>query len=312
MGHTRAVTALGSVINSRSNVTGGFLREKHSEETLVQFRKGLEGGDPIAAYALGRQLLRYGQDHDDRDEGYELLLQAYEVGFVEALNELGYFFLLDGHAYTDNERGLRYLDGSAARDNINGLHTLGLAYLGKLGAVAPDVPRAVDYLVRAAEGGHPIAPTFLGRIYAEGDGIRADAVKAVGWFDTGLSRGDPWGGTNAANVIFRDRPAGYTAYDGAVRAAKAAVLANPDASQQARRLLEQLPDRVLDGAAQQLLAELGQSVAVDGAFGSGSERAYRAILSETPEMGVASAPLPRLLTLARAHWARTSFRVDLF
>ena len=95
-------------------------------------------------------------------------------------------------------------------------------------------------------------------------------------------------------------------------AAKAAVLANPDAAKQARRLLEQLPDRVLDGAAQQIMVELGQNLVVDGAFGNGSERAYRAVLAETPEMGVASAPLPRLLTLARAHWVRTSFRVDLF
>lgn len=312
MGHTRAVTALGTVISIQKNLAGGYLREKESEETIAQFRKGFDLGDPLASYALGRQLLRYGEDFDSRNRGYELLLQSYEVGYVEALNELGFFFLLGGHEYTDKERGLRYLDGSAARDNINGLHTLGLAFLGKLGTVDRDVPRAVDYLVRAADGGHPIAPTYLGRLYADGEGVKADAVKAVGWYDTGLDRGDPWGGTNAANVIFRDRPTGFTAYDGAVRAAKAAVLANPDASKQARRLLERLPDRVLDGAAQQLMADLGKEVRVDGSYGPASERAYRALLSETPEMGVATAPLPRLLTLARAHWERTSFRVDLY
>ena len=155
-------------------------------------------------------------------------------------------------------------------------------------------------------------PSSIGRMYNAGDlpGGK-DYNKAVEWYDLSLSRGDAWGGANAAWVIAEQTPAGYTIYDAVVRAAKATALGNPAPSESAAKLLARLGKEPIAGGTQLLMKELGVDIEVDGAFGGGSLKKLNAFGAENG-VKFSKTPTKRLEQLAKIFWERSKFRVDLY
>ncbi|MDX8347394.1 caspase family protein [Cognatiyoonia sp. IB215446] len=313
LGHIRAYTGLAGLETIQSAVAGGFQVGEAPASALANYETAAANGDALGAYGLGRQLLRFGESDVAKDRGYELLLRAFDAGYVQALNELGaYHFNENGGGY-EPERGLRYFQEAAGRGSAFGYNNLGLIYTNGLGTIPRDLPLAIENLKAASDKSHPTAPTSLGRIYDGAEGFSADYQVAMEWYDLGLARGDPWGGANGAWIILNQTPDGYTNVDAAVRAAKAAALQNPDAAEQARNLLQPLSDRVLNAAAQTLLAEMGYlQSAIDGQFGTQSLSAYQQALDAYADIEAEREPQPRLISIARAYYKDPKFRVDTF
>ena len=312
LGHVRAWFALGDLVAEGDAIQGGKADEAISEEALRLYGNGVKYGDPYAYYALGKQLLRHSKNEILEQEGFKLLNRALELGHTFAMNELGFHFLKEGAPHFDAERGLRYLRESAERGDIYGYNNLGLVYEKGAGKVAAAPATAYEWYLKAAEGGHPYAPISIGRMYFNGQLGNADAKKAIEWYDKGLERGVGWGGANASWIIANRKPAGYRPGDAAMRAAKAATLRDPDAAKSARDVLADLPLRAKDEGAQMLLKELGQTITVDGVVGPQTLKAIEAFATTDTERAALSDPTERLLTLARAHWDRTKFRIDLY
>lgn len=311
--HIRAWYALGDLEAEGDAISGGKSNTAVSDEALRLFGTGVKLGDPYAYYALGKQLLRHTDNDVLEQEGFKLLNRALELGHTFAMNELGYHFLAKDTDHFDPERALRYLRESAARGDIYGYNNLGLVYERGAGTVVADPKAAYDWYVKAAEGGHPFAAVSVGRLYFSGDlAGGADAAKAIDWYDEGLSRGVGWGGANASWIIANRQPEGYTPGDAAVRAAKAATLRDPEAAQQARAVLDALPLRAKDAGVQMLLNDLGQQITVDGVVGPKTRAAIEPFASTDAERASLNDPTERLLTLARAYWKRTKFRIDLY
>ena len=312
LGHTRAYQGLGLLEIARIEATEGRLSGRAPDRALGYFAAGVERGDPYAYHSLGLQLLRHPREDDERRQGFELLSRALELGHTFSMNALGLYFLDASAPHYDAERGLRYLKGSAAREDIYGIANLGFVYANGVGGTAKDPAQAMSLFEAAAAGGHPTAPTSIGRLYFSGDlpgGV--NAARAIEWYDQGLARGDGWGGANAAWIIANRRPAGYAAHDAAVRAAKAATLRNPDAKAAALEVLTALPRAALDGGAQALLRDLGVEIEVDGAFGPNSQQKLDAFSAATG-LEVPGDPQGRVLALAGQYWKQTPFRVDLY
>ena len=313
LGHIRAYTGLAGLETIRSAIEGGVQRSKAPEAALANYETAAANGDVLGAYSLGRQLLRFDQSDAAQDRGYDLLLRAFDAGYVQALNELGaYHFNENGDGY-EPERGLRYFQEAAARDNSFGYNNLGLTYTHGLGTIPRDLSLGIANFRAAADKGHPTAPTDLGRIYDGTEGFTADYEVAMEWYDLGLSRGDPWGGANGAWIILNQSPAGFTDIDAAVRAAKAAALQNADAALQGDSLLQPLPDPVLNSAAQTLLVEMGHLQSpIDGQFGPLSRSGYQQALEGYPDIAAEDDPRLRLVSIARAYYKDPKFRVDTF
>jgi len=201
LGHTRAWVAIGNSI---------------ADEALAHYIIGVDQGDPYAFYALGRQLLRFETNADLRQQGFDLMMRALEVGHTFAMNELGYFYLDQESEWFDPDRGLRYLRESAARGDIYGFNNMGLVYCDGMGGATKNVQTAFDWFLQASTGGHPNAPGNIGLLY---------------------ERGDPWAGVGAAYVIQEQRPDGYASFNAAIFAAKSAALSDPDAKKEAIGLL---------------------------------------------------------------------------
>lgn len=309
-GHTRAWHALGTVAAARAQETGGAGSARMPDLALARFAEGVRLGDPYAYHSLGLQLLRHPRSLDETREGFALLSRALELGHTFAMNALGLYFLDPDADHHDAERGLRYLSESAERGDIYGFDNMGHATLAGLGGLAADPEAAREWFAKAAEAGHPTAPTSIGRLHATGRiGAGPDAAAAIGWYDIGLARGDGWGGANAAWLIANRTPPGYQPWDAAVRAAKAAVLRNREAAEAAEAVLAALPARALDGGVQALMRDLGTEIAVDGAFGPQSAAALTA-LAERAGRRMPGDRAGQLRELARMHWERTRFRID--
>jgi len=312
LGHTRAYYALGQLIATESSAQGGRGTGRLPDEALALFILGVDQGDPYAMYALGRQLLRYETSVELQTQGYQLMMRSLEVGHTFAMNELGYYYLEDESDHYDPARGLRYLNESAARGDIYGYYNLGLVYQYGLGGEAVNGEVARDWLVRAAEGGHPGAPTNLGVLYETGP-LPRDRELALNYYIQGLANGDGYGGTNAAWLLMDGLVAGYDRSDAAIFAAKAGALRDEKVQEFARQALANLNQGDQDRAAQRLINELGGTVEADGAFGPGSQAAMEAMaatLSVEPYQG--SDRVERLIWLAELVWQQSSFRVDLY
>ncbi|WP_137110068.1 caspase family protein [Rhodobacter sp. SY28-1] len=312
LGHSRASYAIGNAILNESRETGGATAEAAPEEALSYYREGVELGDPYAFYALGRQLVRFGETSQDRLRGYDLMMRALEVGHTYAMNELGYFYLDAESEYYDPARGLRYLNESAARGDIYGYNNLGLVYMNGLGGQEKDAKVALDWFTKAADGGHPNAPGNIGTLIASGALGKGDLGQAVEWFDKGLERGDANAGAYAAYLILTEGAGGLSPADAAYRAGRAAALRDTKAVDRARKVLEALPAEAVDEAAQHLLQSLGAAITPDGAFGEGSQAAYKAISEQHGDTSLEADPTERLIDIARIQWSTTPFRVDLY
>ena len=311
LGHTRAAYALGDLTAEAASAEGGRADEPAPPEALEFYAQGVEEGDPYAYHALGKQLLRNGRTEASRRHGFELLSQASELGHTFAMNELGYYFLDENSEHSDPKRGLRYLIESAARNDIYGYNNLGIVYDKGLGGAKPDPEKALQWYIKAFEGGHPYSAVNIGRMYYNGKFGESDPVTAIEWYDRGLQRGVAWGGANAAWIIVNDRPKGFSAADAAVRAAKAAVLRDADAADQARRLLQTLGVGPITVATQMLIREFEPSQVVDGVAG---RQTLAALASLSDAYGLPPPPddpLVRLLLLAKVYWRANGIRIDL-
>jgi TPR repeat protein len=317
LGHTRGWHALGLATYMRGFQTGGLSREvPMSEESRALLARGVIEGDPFAMYSLGRDLMRHGTTTVVQIEGYDLMTRAMEVGHTYAMTELARYYLDEESTYHDPERGVRYLQESAARGDIYGMNSLGFSFLDGEGGIVQDKARAAELFATAAEGGHPTAPYNLGLMYFDGDVTGSPAPEeAVALFQTGLERGHALSGAMGAYVIRAAQPEGYDAFDAGVMAAKGAALENSEFAPDALSQLTAMPGQVIDGAAQKLILELGGTLStVDGAFGPESDRAYAAVLEAR---GIAASeaktdPVERAIHLAGLVWDESPFRTDLY
>jgi TPR repeat protein len=313
LGYTRASYAIGNAIINEERETGGSHLQQAPDEALAYFREGVELGDPYAFYSLGRQMVRFGETDQEKLKGFDLMMRSLEVGHTFAMNELGYFYLDEESEYFDPDRGLRYLNESAARGDIYGYNNLGLVFMNGLGGKSKEPTVALDWFTKASDGGHPNAPGNIGQLIASGAlGNKYTLGEAVKWLDLGLERGDANAGAYGAYVILTEGAGGLGPVDAAYRAGRTAALRDPVSVERARKILEAIPAGSIDEAAQLLLQALGAEVNADGDFGAGSEAAYQSVAEKYGSTPVSSDPVERLVHLARIHWATTPFRVDLY
>ena len=312
LGHTRAIHGLGLIEVTKVAQTAGKDAGRAPDSALAFYRKGVERGDPYAYHSLGRQYLLYPKSGAEMREGFELLSRSLELGHTFSMNALGNYFLDDEARHFDVDRGLRYWRESAAREDIYGYANMAFVHQRGIGDVPQDLQKAFELYQKASDGGHPTAPSSIGRLYNSGDlPGGADFVKAVEWYDVGLSRGDGWGGANAAWVIAQKSPPGFTLFDSVVRASKALALGNQASHDSARDLLSRMNKKSIDGGTQQLMSELGVNITVDGAFGNGSRAKLNDLGNETGTR-FSSDPIERLEQLGKLFWERSKFRVDLY
>ncbi len=314
-GHIRAKYALASLLKTQRidrAVTKTPYDPERARELLEQ---GAAQRDPYSMHSLGQDLLRNGTTPEEKKRGFELLERSVELGHTFSMNELGIYYLRQNSDHYIPERGLRYLRASELRKDIYGYDNLAYVALEGLGGNPVDFAKAEAYFRAASDGGHPTAPASIARMILRDQLQGRTRAEALQWYDTSLERGDAWGGANGAFIILDGQVPRRGPADAALRAAKAALLANEEPAAQAMAQLDGISKADLDRALQMALNEVGENVAVDGQVGPAT---LAALESASARFGVpvsyasTNDPKARLLLAARVYWAKNPVRFDLF
>ncbi|MQQ07192.1 peptidase C14, caspase catalytic subunit p20 [Epibacterium sp. SM1979] len=311
LGHIRANNAL-AYLHIAPNIDRNAVPIPMDEDRATSYwEQGIKAGDPFAMHALGKRLLR-DEDVVKKRRGFDLLSRALELGHTYSMNELGVYYLWS-KTDAQPERGLSYLNASAERGDIFGVANLAYAHRDGLAGLTADAEHAYDLFAQASAGGHPFAPSAIGRLIMAKKLDGQSPADALHWYDIGLTRGDGWGGANGAWIALNPLSGSIPRAEGITRAAKALVLSNSGAQEAALKLIKAQSSTDIDAATQFILKGLGADIQVDGQFGPASRRAFDQIAEQA---GLATAApsdkIDRLREAARLHFALNPVRQDLF
>jgi TPR repeat protein len=158
---------------------GVAVDKKAAEEWFV---KAAETGDADAEVALGTRYAQGDFGEVDYVKAVEWWLKSAQQGNAAAMWYLG-------TVYRRGEKGVEknlslsfdWFKRSAEAGDLDGMKSLGLAYLQGLGTVA-DEEKAKEWLIRAAENGNSSAECTLGALYARDDYWDKNLIEAVKWW----------------------------------------------------------------------------------------------------------------------------------
>lgn len=143
-------------------------------------RSALQMADPIAMYDYAILLLKGTGVQKNQTLGLELLKKAADMGSVEALNGLGWYY---STIKKDKRRAIRYFEMAAQNGSRDGLFNVGVYHLN---GENPDKPHknetaAFQYFLRAAQLGHVEGAVESAAFLSSGTirGVNRDQEKAV-------------------------------------------------------------------------------------------------------------------------------------
>lgn len=156
-----------------------FTREEYD-----QIVAATEGGDAAAMNRLAN--IRYHgvprlQIEADNAEAYRLWKEAALQGEPYALQSMGEIAIWDDELPKDERlAGLNLLEHADEGGNIDATYLLGYIYQNGLeGLVEEDMTKAIPYMERAAEAGHPRARCMMAVHYFDGEFVAQDREKAA-------------------------------------------------------------------------------------------------------------------------------------
>lgn len=150
------------------------------EEGAKLLAQSAKLGKAAAAYNLGLLYLEGQTFPQDIKRAAELFRQAAEAGNPEAQYALATFYK-EGRGVEKNlTEAAKWLGAAALADNTDAEVEFAIALFNGTG-VNKDIPTAVALMSRAARQNSPIAQNRLAHILVEGQGVPADPVEGFKW-----------------------------------------------------------------------------------------------------------------------------------
>jgi len=147
-----------------------FYYDETVREKLLRYAKTPDEETITDAYTPVEELYNIGVDAYNRQDYpsaiYHYTLAA-EKGYGYAMNNLAHiYYMVDG--YVDNDKAFYWYEKGAAARNTNALNGLSLCYQYGIGT-NPDIEKAIDLLLQAAEDGMAAAHNNLGFLLYDTD-----------------------------------------------------------------------------------------------------------------------------------------------
>jgi uncharacterized protein len=178
-------------------------RDKERSRALLE--RAAAKGIPEAQTVLGIEMLEGVGDLDSPSAARALLAKAASKGVARAHSHLGQSYL--EHNLKHYDKALEHLAVAARAGLVDAQLMLGVAYYnggGLYRSRAPSRPReGFNWIQRAAQGGHPLAVTWMGWIYQDGKAVPQDLSKAAAYWKRAAAMGEPQG-TKELALAYRD------------------------------------------------------------------------------------------------------------
>lgn len=105
-------------------------------------------------------------------------------------------------------KSYRNFEKKAARGNHEAQYRLGLILETGYDTIAADTARAVELFKRSADAGYAPAQNYLGYLYRQGQGVKANPDSAVYWLRMAADAGDPKASANVAYMLLNGEGVG--------------------------------------------------------------------------------------------------------
>ncbi len=169
--------------------------ERDLAQAAAWYRKAAERGDPEAQHSLG-VAYNYGKGvSEDDGEAVKWYRQAAEQGHAEAQRDLGDMYYHGEGVAKDRARAEAFY----RRASKQGLEKSRFSRVNFSGD-SNDDSQIADWLSNAAEEGNAEAQYRLGDMYALGDGVVLDDVRALSWYRKSAEQGNPEAQFRLANM----------------------------------------------------------------------------------------------------------------
>ncbi|MCG7600328.1 sel1 repeat family protein [Halomonas sp. McH1-25] len=177
-GNVAAQRALG-----RAHLEGSALPHD-SELAATYLAKAADRDDAYAAQLLGEAYLTGEGMEQDPQKADAWLTRAAEAGRLSAQATLGRALLRGDHHFSqDTTRGRKLLLSAAIKGHAGAQATLGRELI-RGEHIQPDIDQGVEYLIKAAQQGHPTARLALAKAYLWANGLEnASQQQALLWLD---------------------------------------------------------------------------------------------------------------------------------
>ncbi len=147
-----------------------FYYDKAVRARLLAYANSPDAATTADAYTPVEELYNIGVDAYNRQD-YPSAIHHYtlaaEKGYGYAMNNLAHiYYMVDG--YVDNDKAFYWYGKGAAARNTNALNGLSLCYQYGIGTL-PDIDKAIDLLLQAAEDGMAAAHNNLGYLLSDTD-----------------------------------------------------------------------------------------------------------------------------------------------
>jgi uncharacterized protein len=176
--------------------TEGLGVDRDGAQAVTWYERAVEAGLVQHTLTLGWAYLRGDRVARDRERAEAWLRRGIGADFHPARIALASVLIADASGGKAPERALEaeaLLKDALDHEPLLASYFLARLYLEGIGHVAHDAVRGLHYTRMGAEGGNPRMQGWLGRMYANGEGVETDLAEAVKWSNLAAAGGDPDG-----------------------------------------------------------------------------------------------------------------------
>ncbi|MDR1582556.1 MAG: sel1 repeat family protein [Prevotellaceae bacterium] len=170
----------------------GIVGVPNPEKTIEYYQKAIERGSNYAKVELAICYEEgFGVEQND-NKALELLTLAADEGYAYAHTKLGYYYMNGVVVETDLKKAFEHFSKAAENGNFDAMYNLGRIYKYSIGR--PENPElALEYFEKAAKGGDLDANIEMGISYEhEYGGLEFDETKLIEYMLYAAERGHPF------------------------------------------------------------------------------------------------------------------------
>lgn len=159
------------------------------ERNEVWAKKALEYGEPASLIAVALRYLDNDAIPQDSEKGLAILTDLADKGFASAQMALAKCLITGKNISKDTDKALHYLSLAAEVGYHEALVEMGKLYFDGAGDMVPDQSKAFEYFCQAAEKNTPSGWEWLGYCLYTGKGTRQNRSAALGWYEKAAKQG---------------------------------------------------------------------------------------------------------------------------
>ncbi|OOG23145.1 hypothetical protein B1C78_12175 [Thioalkalivibrio denitrificans] len=174
----------------------GYGVARQGDRAVYWYERAVAAGELQHTLSLGWAYLRGEPVARDRERAEDWFRQGIEAGFHPARIALASVLIADALGGLSPERALEaeeLLINALPREPVLASYFLARLYLEGIGHVPHDPARGLHFTRLGAERGDVRLQGWLGRMYANGEGLEPDLSEAVKWANLSAAGGDPYG-----------------------------------------------------------------------------------------------------------------------